>query len=638
MMSGPEICNDDDETVTKDIGKNPLQTIQESDIAKSSDDSSCVQVAVRVRPLLPLEAGSGRCLQVLEGSSKPYSTTIQLGGSSGPRFTFDQAFDVHASQKEIFDQRVQRLVDSCLEGYNATVLAYGQTGSGKTYTMMGTEDSVGMIPRAFYALFQNLPAHTVVQLQFLEVYGDEIRDLLAHEDTTHQKLTIRDLGNEEPEVVGATLTTVTSAKDALRSLSYGMMRRVTGATAMNCSSSRSHAILSVFLQQKDHDWVKRSKFHFVDLAGSERLKRTMAEGQRMKEGIDINKGLLVLGNVISALGDPKRRGNTFVPYRDSKLTRLLKGSLGGNHKTLMIACVSPSENNMEESLSCLRYANRAKNIQNNAIVNVDETSRRIAELQDRVRSLASTLLNAIDGGSILVPQGPWNRPELESMAGGKPTLSSSALIGSLNKTTSNSQLEMEVYRLRDQLRQIQAHHEEVEEQLYVYRAQNEIFKLQLNGVEIDTRIQDKLASYEAEIARLKLQLKEAQHKQALRLEDVSNIRHQFESNGKQWENNSLSYHRSWSEVDGDETMDETVQKFLKQSASSDDDDDDEEMHSLPEDDQSCSDGLCTNDEKRNQDIQAHLFELQRSISAKEELIDQLRFSEEKLAVSWSIKA
>merc|ERR1719491_2228160 len=137
--------------------------------------------------------------------------------------------------------------------------------------------------------------------------------------------------------------------------------------------------------------TKRSKFHFVDLAGSERQKRSQAVGKRLKEGININKGLLVLGNVISALGDPSKRGKTFVPYRDSKLTRLLKGSLGGNHKTLMIACVSPSSSNMEETLNCLRYANRAKNIQNNAVVNVDSGSRVVSELRAQVQALASEL-------------------------------------------------------------------------------------------------------------------------------------------------------------------------------------------------------------------------------------------------------
>ena len=246
-----------------------------------------------------------------------------------------------------------------------------------------------------------------MRVQFLEVYGEEIRDLLT--PSSSERLTIRDIGLDgEPEIVGAIDTRLRLQKTPSCVFHRGMMRRVTGATAMNESSSRSHAILSVLVEQtttleerSDDDEeshqvqlveVKRSKFNFVDLAGSERQKRTQAEGQRLKEGIDINKGLLVLGNVISALGDPKKVGKSFVPYRDSKLTRLLKGSLGGNHKTLMIACVSPSSNNLEESLNCLRYANRAKNIQNNAVVNVDAGSRLVSELRQQVQALATDLL------------------------------------------------------------------------------------------------------------------------------------------------------------------------------------------------------------------------------------------------------
>jgi len=190
---------------------------------------------------------------------------------------------------------------------------------------------------------------------------------------------------------------VDSAQEALVCLASGMLRRVTGSTAMNASSSRSHALSSVMVEQTTtsadgHASVLRSKFNFVDLAGSERQKRTQAEGKRLKEGIDINKGLLVLGNVISALGDTRKIGKTFVPYRDSKLTRLLKGSLGGNHKTLMIACVSPSSSNLEESLNCLRYANRAKNIKNNAVVNVDANTKFISQLNGHIVALASELL------------------------------------------------------------------------------------------------------------------------------------------------------------------------------------------------------------------------------------------------------
>jgi predicted nuclease with TOPRIM domain len=488
-----------------------------------NNNHGCVQVAVRVRPMLPHEAGTTECVDVLQtadtnnnnnnNTNAEICDVIRLGGVDGPKFTFDQVFGASTYQSQVYDDKVAPLVANCLEGYNATVLAYGQTGSGKTHTIMGPSTSIttamlepegrqqaGVIPRAIRSIFYQLqrmkdqqlkhqhpsednattlgqtniiedgggggggvgatatttssttspPGTTTyeyeVRVQFLEVYGEEIRDLLnpqqqATSTNGVSKLSIRDVGDEEPEVVGATQHRVDSAEEALLCLTRGMYRRVTGSTAMNESSSRSHAILSLVIeqstvldstttsevdspdfsqtsdenglqsprpqqqqqpplpqpQQQQHVQLKRSRFNFVDLAGSERQKRTQATGQRLKEGIDINKGLLVLGNVISALGDPKKQGKTFVPYRDSKLTRLLKGSLGGNHKTLMIACVSPSSSNMEETLNCLRYANRAKNIQNHAVVNVDATSQLVAELKGKVQRLAVDLMRARTG-------------------------------------------------------------------------------------------------------------------------------------------------------------------------------------------------------------------------------------------------
>eukprot|EP00934_Nitzschia_sp_Nitz4_P000480 Nitzschia sp. Nitz4//scaffold9_size221794//135611//140914//NITZ4_001364-RA/size221794-snap-gene-0.105-mRNA-1//1//CDS//3329561055//480//frame0 len=408
-------------------------------------DASSVQVAVRVRPMLSHEVGNTTCIQVLKTAAHPtthVSTVIRLGGDSGPKFTFDQVFPLSTTQHQVYQHRVEPLVHSCLEGYNATILAYGQTGSGKTHTIMGPSSSIttavqdeeeaGVIPRAINHIFEQLqswkqqrdqPTATVgksttssetttptsydydVRVQFLEVYGEEIRDLLTSQQS-NRKLSIRDVGVQEPEVVGATETKVDSAEEALLCLTRGNYRRVTGATAMNQSSSRSHAIFSLLVEQSatdrdpdgsEHVQAKRSKFNFVDLAGSERQKRTQASGQRLKEGININQGLLVLGNVISALGDPKKRGKTFVPYRDSKLTRLLKGSLGGNHKTLMVACVSPASINMEETLNCLRYANRAKNIQNRAVVNLDPTSRLLGELKRFMQLLATDLLHLRGG-------------------------------------------------------------------------------------------------------------------------------------------------------------------------------------------------------------------------------------------------
>lgn len=215
--------------------------------------------------------------------------------------------------------------------------------------------------------------------------------------------------NGDAEALGAVEIPVSSAQEAMVCLTRGMLRRVTGATSMNAESSRSHAIMSVIIEQTSRSFVEgegkalveqRSKFNFVDLAGSERQKRTNAKGQRLKEGININKGLLILGNVISALASGEK--GKFVPFRDSKLTRLLRGSLGGNHKTLMIACASPSHKNEEESLNCLRYANRAKNIQNTAVRNVDPHSKAVNALRNQVVALAGELLRiSSKSGSVL---------------------------------------------------------------------------------------------------------------------------------------------------------------------------------------------------------------------------------------------
>ena len=304
------------------------------------------------------------------------------------------------------------------------------------------DESAGVIPRAVTKVFDDLNAMKAqdptleyeVRVQFLEIYGEELRDLLAVGKKV-EKLTIRDAGVEEPEVLGAAQHKVESAEEALSTLSRGMMKRVTASTAMNASSSRSHAMMSLLIHQtkngssvdsEDGDAAqaepesKKSKLSFLDLAGAERQKRTKATGKRLKEGVDINKGLLVLGNVISALGDSKKR-QSFVPYRDSKLTRLLKGSLGGNHKSLMIACVSPADKNMAESINCLRYANRAKNIQNKAVQNVDPKSKMLQDFKETIGRLARDLLQV---KSLVTPETEQNwsfsAEELQVMAKGAP--------------------------------------------------------------------------------------------------------------------------------------------------------------------------------------------------------------------------
>uniref|UniRef100_A0A7S4R8R9 Kinesin motor domain-containing protein n=1 Tax=Ditylum brightwellii TaxID=49249 RepID=A0A7S4R8R9_9STRA len=437
----------------------------------SETESTSIQVAVRIRPFLPIEAGSKSCVEVLPGphtsldpaadnGNLSIGKVIRIGNAQhkSNSFTFDHALSGKVPQSLVFATCVLPLLESCINGYNATTIAYGQTGAGKTYSILGPatsaamskeggalDESIGIIPRALRELFVKLSARKrentdafdfEVRIQFLELYGEEIRDLLGPTTAKPTKLAIRD-AKHDAEVVGATEVCVTSPQDAMLCLTRGMLRRVTGATAMNAESSRSHAILTVIVEQKTKSATaettdgaegaaagggssnvefKKSKFNFVDLAGAERQKRTGAKGQRAKEGIDINKGLLVLGNVISALGDTSSKHKKFVPFRDSKLTRLLRGSLGGNHKTLMIACVSPSAKNLEESLNCLRYANRAKNIKNKAEVNVDPQSRMLNELRNQVKALAGELIRFRGGET--VEESAFTEEVLRALAGG----------------------------------------------------------------------------------------------------------------------------------------------------------------------------------------------------------------------------
>ena len=351
-----------------------------------------VRVAVRARPLVAKE----RVERARECLSYPKANTVVLGESRA--FRFDDAFGPNATQAEVYDRLVSPLVESCFRGYNATVLAYGQTGSGKTYTMgSGSadlfDDDLGIIPRVVKdvfaesnARFESRSSDVRVRCAFLEVHNEEVRDLL-HPDTNPKRISIREKSDGAIVVAGAREVVTTNADEMLRLLELGCVARTTGGTKMNENSSRSHAIFTIIIEQtllskearESHKGRYASaKFHLVDLAGSERNKKTKATGSRFQESININSGLLALGNVIAALsGDDANRGGgmsltkTHVPYRDSKLTRLLQDSLGGNSKTCVVACVSPVDTNFEETLNTLKYATRARNIKNTIKVNRD---------------------------------------------------------------------------------------------------------------------------------------------------------------------------------------------------------------------------------------------------------------------------
>ncbi|XP_052529554.1 chromosome-associated kinesin KIF4A isoform X1 [Tympanuchus pallidicinctus] len=368
-----------------------------------------VRVALRCRPLVPKETGEGcqTCLSFVPGEP-------QVIVGSDKAFTYDYVFDPSVGQEEVFNTAVAPLVRDIFKGYNATVLAYGQTGSGKTYSMGGTytasqehDPSMGVIPRVIKLLFEEKEQRQdwefVLKVSYLEIYNEDVLDLLCSSRERSSQISIREDPKGGIKIVGLTERSVTCARDTVSCLEQGNNSRTVASTAMNSQSSRSHAIFTICIDQKkknDRNSSFHSKLHLVDLAGSERQKKTKAEGDRLKEGININRGLLCLGNVISALGEENKKGG-FVPYRDSKLTRLLQDSLGGNSHTLMIACVSPADSNLEETLNTLRYADRARKIKNKPIVNVDPQAAELHHLKQQVQQLQVLLLQA-HGGTLPV--------------------------------------------------------------------------------------------------------------------------------------------------------------------------------------------------------------------------------------------
>uniref|UniRef100_A0A131YA00 Kinesin family member 16B n=1 Tax=Rhipicephalus appendiculatus TaxID=34631 RepID=A0A131YA00_RHIAP len=376
-----------------------------------------VKVAVRARPFNQREIdmksseiirmdGNKTCIENLKVS--PQGGTEELGRERIKEFTFDYSYwSVHPSdahfvtQEQVFNDLGQEVVDNAFEGYNACIFAYGQTGSGKTFTMMGSSDNEGLIPRICQAMYtrmklgQNSGTTFRTEVSYLEIYNEKVKDLLKRESTQHN-LRVREHPKLGPYVQDLSRHLVMDYSDVEELMARGNSHRTTASTAMNDVSSRSHAIFTLnFTQAKfirDLPSETVSKVNLVDLAGSERADSTKATGQRLKEGGHINKSLVTLGTVISALAElstSNSRKRVFIPYRDSVLTWLLRDSLGGNSKTIMIATISPAECNYGETLSTLRYANRAKNIINKPTINEDPNVKLIKELREEIARLRS---------------------------------------------------------------------------------------------------------------------------------------------------------------------------------------------------------------------------------------------------------
>ena len=355
--------------------------------------SETVKVIVRVRPFNKKETTEGHS-EIVQTNEAEASLLIKDKANACRQFVFDSVFSVKSTQTQLYSA-ARPVIMGVLNGFNGTIFAYGQTSSGKSFTMEGVRhvpELRGIIPNAFehiYSEIQKTPNVTfLIRVSYLEIYNEDIRDLL----TNTGRLEIKEHPTNGIYVKDLTSVVVTSPEDMAKVMEAGSKHRSVGATLMNDQSSRSHSIFQIIIEMEENKKYKVGKLALVDLAGSERQEKTKATGDRLKEANKINLSLTTLGIVIKHLVDGK---STHVPYRDSKLTRLLQDSLGGNSKTLMIATLSPASYNYDESLSTLRYAARAKLIKNKPKVNEDSKDALLRQFEEELK-LLKTQLDGMD--------------------------------------------------------------------------------------------------------------------------------------------------------------------------------------------------------------------------------------------------
>uniref|UniRef100_A0A8D0D4Z3 Kinesin family member 21B n=1 Tax=Sander lucioperca TaxID=283035 RepID=A0A8D0D4Z3_SANLU len=562
-------------------------------------------------------------------------------------FTYDFVFDIDSEQQYIYQTCVYKLIEGCFEGYNATVFAYGQTGSGKTYTMgtgfdvsLGQQEQ-GIITRAVHQLFEGIqnrrvraqeagsqPPEFKVSAQFLELYNEEVLDLFdgtRDPESRNRKSNIKIHEDASGSIytTGVTSRLVQSEEELLQCLKLGALSRTTASTQMNATSSRSHAIFTIYLcqmrvcpQNGELNGVDSSpiaqpefetlmaKFHFVDLAGSERLKRTGATGERAREGISINCGLLALGNVISALGDQSKKGG-HVPYRDSKLTRLLQDSLGGNSHTLMIACISPSDRDFMETLNTLKYANRARNIKNKVVVNQDKTSQQISALRAEIARLQMELMEYKAGKRVAGEDGSEGFSDLYQ---------------------ENAMLQRESDTLRLRVKAMQETIDHLNTRV-THLLANEVSALLTKSSEGNEEIGALIQNYirEVEELRTKLLESEAMNESLRRQAPRLSLRSPFPSSAEMTD----VLRRAKMDI---ERLKKKERRQRRMSGCDEDEGEDEEEGREEEDgfdsDESLVDSESDSDEKAN--FQADLADLTCEIEIKQKLMDELENSQRRL--------
>ncbi|XP_010891510.2 kinesin-like protein KIF3B [Esox lucius] len=361
-----------------------------------------VKVVVRCRPMNEKERAAN-FERVVQVDVKLGQVAVQNPRGSAAHehpkvFTFDSVYDSNSKQVDLYDETFRPLVDSVLLGFNGTIFAYGQTGTGKTYTMEGVRNDPekrGVIPNSFEHIFTHISRSQnqqyLVRASYLEIYQEEIRDLLSKDQS--RRLELKERPDTGVYVKDLSSFVTKCVREIEHVMNVGNQNRSVGATNMNEHSSRSHAIFVITIECSElgvdgENHIRVGKLNLVDLAGSERQTKTGAQGERLKEATKINLSLSALGNVISALVDGR---STHIPYRDSKLTRLLQDSLGGNARTVMVANIGPASYNVEETLTTLRYSNRAKNIKNKPRVNEDPKDALLREFQEEIARLKEQL-------------------------------------------------------------------------------------------------------------------------------------------------------------------------------------------------------------------------------------------------------
>eukprot|EP00742_Colponemidia_sp_Colp-10_P004246 GILJ01004530.1.p1 GENE.GILJ01004530.1~~GILJ01004530.1.p1 ORF type:complete len:795 (-),score=178.48 GILJ01004530.1:126-2510(-) len=429
----------------------------------SSKNSECVRVVIRCRPFNERERDESRSriveMNVAQGQVLVTNPKADADEPSKP-FTFDQVYDWTCTQDAIYNETAFPIVESVLQGYNGTIFAYGQTGTGKTHTMEGKDsppELKGVIPRAFDHIFDAIQTTTnkqfLVRASFLEIYNEEIRDLLAK--NPKNKLELKENPESGVYVKDLSSFVVKSVEEMKQVMLAGRKNRSVGGTLMNQDSSRSHSIFTVTVETSEtgpdgENHIRVGKLNMVDLAGSERQSKTGATGDRLKEATKINLSLSSLGHVISALVDSK---SSHIPYRDSKLTRLLQDSLGGNTKTVMVANIGPADYNYDETLSTLRYAQRAKSIKNKPTINEDPKDAMLREFQEEIARLKAELaykgngaMGTSSGGVMMMP--------------GETVVKEVVKIVEVERPMDKQQLEAMEERLRMEKEEIQRHAEE----------------------------------------------------------------------------------------------------------------------------------------------------------------------------------